>query len=424
LPHSLSENSPVTFQFTSGLPGFGLKDGTVYYAHVVDSDTITLRDGTGATVDLNTIDAYGRFIDCNEISVAPKTVKVNVDVSLNGDLQGAEHSLVATGFGLKIGAQLSSTNTGIAMVQIGGVPDSLYFLSNPASVLGQTTQLKNMLSDIAKGTTEVADRIDSKTEAGKGDKPPSWSAAGSVVVELITNNVHTTIGPAARLKANSDLSINATIVESNSTSTKSLVQSMSTQKGAATKQKSFAAAVAVVVGIYNNSAVTTVGNGAMLDSGGIMTVNSDVKLPSLVSSALQTVAELKSFSAKSIYTAFTANPQLGTAAPVLGPLFNSTASTIVMGRAPKTTIAAAVNVVANKATADVFVGDNVEINQDTSYRSPASEVFVTSDVTNFQLYMTGTAENMSIRISSASDLFESFTVNSVIVHYTMRRGLR
>ncbi|MEI7494592.1 MAG: hypothetical protein WCJ92_08385, partial [Alphaproteobacteria bacterium] len=47
---------------------------------VDDATTLVGGDGTGATVDLNTIDAYGRFIDCNEISVAPKTVKVNVDV--------------------------------------------------------------------------------------------------------------------------------------------------------------------------------------------------------------------------------------------------------------------------------------------------------------------------------------------------------
>ena len=218
-----------------------------------------------------------------------------------------------------------------------------------------------MLSDVAKGTSEVADRIDSKTEAGKGDKPPSWSAAGSVVVELVTNSVRTTIGPAAVLKAKSDLTVEATIEEENATSAKGTIESMTTQKGSDTTPKSFAACVSVVVGIYKNSAVTTVGNGAKLDSGGTLAVNSEVNLPSLVSAALETIVNLKSFSANTLYTAFTANPELGVQAPTLGPLMNSTADAIVIGRAPKTTIAAAVNVVANKATANAIVGDNVEI---------------------------------------------------------------
>jgi hypothetical protein len=47
-----------------------------------------------------------------------------------------------------------------------------------------------------------------------------------------------------------------------------------------------------------------------------------------------------------------------------------------------------------------------------------------SDVSPSEIDVTGTAENMAVRISSTSDLFQPFTVNSVIVHYTPRRGLR
>lgn len=47
-----------------------------------------------------------------------------------------------------------------------------------------------------------------------------------------------------------------------------------------------------------------------------------------------------------------------------------------------------------------------------------------SDVTPSEIGITGTAENMAIRISSFSDILQPFTVNSVIVHYTLRRGLR
>ena len=47
-----------------------------------------------------------------------------------------------------------------------------------------------------------------------------------------------------------------------------------------------------------------------------------------------------------------------------------------------------------------------------------------SDIAPSEIEVTGTAENMAIRISSVSDLFASFTVNNIIVHYTMRRGIR
>lgn len=47
-----------------------------------------------------------------------------------------------------------------------------------------------------------------------------------------------------------------------------------------------------------------------------------------------------------------------------------------------------------------------------------------SDISPSEIEITGTAENMAIRVSTNSDLFEPFTVNNIIVHYTLRRGLR
>lgn len=46
------------------------------------------------------------------------------------------------------------------------------------------------------------------------------------------------------------------------------------------------------------------------------------------------------------------------------------------------------------------------------------------DISPSEVEMNGTAENLAIRISSVSELLKPFTVNSVIVHYTPRRGLR
>lgn len=41
-----------------------------------------------------------------------------------------------------------------------------------------------------------------------------------------------------------------------------------------------------------------------------------------------------------------------------------------------------------------------------------------------EVEVEGTAENIAVRVASISSIYEAFTVNSVILHYSMRRGLR
>lgn len=47
-----------------------------------------------------------------------------------------------------------------------------------------------------------------------------------------------------------------------------------------------------------------------------------------------------------------------------------------------------------------------------------------SDVTPSEVEVEGVAENIGIRISSTSDIVQPFNVNTIIVHYTLRRGIR
>lgn len=47
-----------------------------------------------------------------------------------------------------------------------------------------------------------------------------------------------------------------------------------------------------------------------------------------------------------------------------------------------------------------------------------------SDITPSEIEIEGVAENIGIRISSNSDTVQPFTVNTIIVHYTLRRGIR
>ena len=51
-------------------------------------------------------------------------------------------------------------------------------------------------------------------------------------------------------------------------------------------------------------------------------------------------------------------------------------------------------------------------------------VFDGNELLPTEIEISGTAENAAIRISSVSNLIRPFTVNSIILHYTPRRGLR
>jgi len=51
-------------------------------------------------------------------------------------------------------------------------------------------------------------------------------------------------------------------------------------------------------------------------------------------------------------------------------------------------------------------------------------IYDLSDVHPAEIALTGAAENIAVYISSVSNLFKQFTVNSLIFHYTPRRGLR
>lgn len=79
----------------------------------------------------------------------------------------------------------------------------------------------------------------------------------------------------------------------------------------------------------------------------------------------------------------------------------------------------------------VLIGQPTDAQYENDLRSAYWDAFLWdnfvwdgSDISPSEIEVNGTAENIAIRISSVSDLFESFTVNSIILHYTMRRGLR
>lgn len=77
------------------------------------------------------------------------------------------------------------------------------------------------------------------------------------------------------------------------------------------------------------------------------------------------------------------------------------------------------------------VGQAVDIAYDSDLRSSYWDemtwdnfIFDGVGVSPTEVDLQGTGENLSIRLSSVSAILEPFTVNSILIHYSMRRGLR
>jgi hypothetical protein len=77
------------------------------------------------------------------------------------------------------------------------------------------------------------------------------------------------------------------------------------------------------------------------------------------------------------------------------------------------------------------VGQAVDVSYDSDLRSSYWDemqwdnfVFDGVGISPTEVDLQGTGENLSIRLSSVSAILEPFTVNSILIHYSMRRGLR
>lgn len=77
------------------------------------------------------------------------------------------------------------------------------------------------------------------------------------------------------------------------------------------------------------------------------------------------------------------------------------------------------------------VGQSVDMAYDADLRSSYWDemqwdnfVFDAVGVSPTEVDLQGTGENLSIRLSSVSAIIEPFTVNSILIHYSLRRGIR
>jgi hypothetical protein len=238
----------------------------VSYDTVGDTTTVVL-DREVLTVDLT----RATFAGTAAVTVSDAPIDGLSDgdvyyvVEVDEDL-GNQHSISGRiSEGIDVHAGLSATNAINAKTTIGGQSGvSLKeVLLHEDRILLQAEHLLEAIQQISRKL--VGKQPDSDVQAGN-----SFGIAGSVVVNYADHDVEAIVGPTAQLTSHTDIAVSAEIDQA------SQVASDSGASKPADDDAAASVAVAVGLGIFDNSAKAIVEGGAQLDAHGEVAVTSDV----------------------------------------------------------------------------------------------------------------------------------------------------
>ncbi len=249
----------------------GLSDGFVYYVVNVDDLTIRLAPTKVAAQDAVAID-----------------LEMATDLTNTG--LGDAHTLNSSNSpnGILVRAGLDATNTINAnsaiqfeekgkdnpLLEFFGESDRTFLQAE--SLLGGTGILGTITKWIfSKQPTE------SPASAGEGS---SFGVGGAIAVNYADHDVAATIGATARLTCSKDLGVSAEISQTSQVTSQSGVTKP--------KDSEYSIAVALGLGIFNNTAKATVESGAQLDATRAISVTSSVTYGFLMSNLLSGINPL------------------------------------------------------------------------------------------------------------------------------------
>jgi hypothetical protein len=290
----------------------------------------------------------------------PIVLRFTADLTI---MSGVLHSLTQGATGITINAQLRGTDSGLVRTGLGGEP-----LIAEALTQGELAPaLPGIFKGVTGGNSFTQNNIVKNlpvTEAGNPIQPdgPDFSVSGAFAVLYVNNNVLADVGQDAVLKTTQTITVTSSISDKTSIYVDAQISKPDDGTQASTTPKSIAAGVGV--GIFNNSAVTKIEDGAHLDASGAITATSSVfypfKFPTSASAAAQTfgqniIGDVSSF----LYG------KLGLDAF----LFNSWVHTNVQAAQGDVSIAGSIAVNVYTNVTQTLVG-SAFINQDPAYRNP------------------------------------------------------
>ena len=256
----------TTMVTESDAPIEGLADAHVYYVVKMDDHSIRLASTKAAAED------------AAAVNLRPATDRTGTGL-------GTAHTLNSSNCpnGICVHAGLTATNAIYADSQIefstDPVPPLVEFLGQADRTF---LQAETMTLDLF---TQVKNGIFGK----QPDKSPvkggaSFGVGGSIAVNYADHDVEAIIGPTAKLACSQDIAVSATIDQGAQVAAVSGVSKP--------KDSEHAVALAIGLGIFNNTAKATVEGGAQLNAHGAITVDSAVNYGFLISNPLSAINPL------------------------------------------------------------------------------------------------------------------------------------
>ena len=237
-----------------------LENELVYYIVRVDDTTIRLASNATAASDAEPID-----------------IEEGEDLSLTG--LGEAHLLLTSSCtdGICIHAGLSSLNSVNAASSID--KDSVSWTT---AVQEGAVNPDTVIAAGASAGRKAAAKSNSDAQKNPAQSDASsMGIVGSIAVNYFDHVVDVTIGSNANLTSDADIVVAADIAQA--------AQVAATADTSKPKDSELAASVAIGVGVFNNSATTTVGTGAELDANGSIAVDAVVDYGFLIPNPLSSI---------------------------------------------------------------------------------------------------------------------------------------
>jgi len=367
-----------------GAPVKGLTDGSIYFVVKVDDHTIRLTSSKAAALSATAIDL--------ERAVDPTGAGL-------GDKHALQTSLSADG--ISVHAALSATNAIVATAKIANEPHSWYtFLTTGGDrTFLQMEEFVSLLTQAGKKKAIANQPAQSPVQASD-----EFGAAGAIAINYADHDVTTIIGPTAHLRSSKDISVSAEISQA------SQVASSSGATNPAGQEAQASVAVALGVGIFNNTARAVVDSGAELDANGAIRVDSSVDYGFLISNPLSAInpAEFMKTTGPEGW-AFMMDGTLGYSSN----LFN----TFVMTSASKGKVAGggsfAVNIYNNTSEAKIKNGAKINQQDELRFRGGEQTVAVTATADMNLIGVVGVA-GLSLNIDGFIKAFSGEGVKNAI----------
>ena len=364
-------------------PVEGLTDGSIYYVVKVDEHTIRLTSSKGAALNATVLD-------------------LEPALDLTGVGLGDKHTLQTSSSpdGISVHADLAATN---AIVAAAKITDQQFNWTSALTTGGDRTflQTEEVINVLVQAAKKVLGKQPEKSPVQGGAE---FGIAGGIAINYADHDVTTVIGPTARLASSKDINVSAEISQA------SQVASSSGATNPADQQAEASVAVAVGLGIFNNTAKAIVETGAELDANRAITVNSGVNYGFLISNPLTAInpAEYLKTTGPEGW-AFFMDGTLGYASN----LFN----TFVMTSANQGKVAGggsfAINIYNNTSEARIKNGAKINQEDDLRFRAGEQTVAVTATTDVNLIGVVGVA-GLSLNIDGLTKAFSGEGVKKAI----------